>query len=182
MKKRSYFLSVALIAFGLIWPATAEVFISEIMYHPVERPAFDTNGAPLLDISNDVHEFLELHNTGPGLVTLDGWQLSGGISFDFPLGISVPAGGFVVIAKNPPRLAAITQYGLTTNQLLGPYSGQLGNAGETIRLHNAADTVVDSVSYSPAFPWAIGANSLGAEDEWTGLNSYDYQYRGRSLE
>src|SRR6185503_3817196 len=101
---------------SLIQPATAAVVINEIMYQPVERPAFDTNGIPLLDISSDVHEFVELHNAGTSPVSLDGWQLSGGISFDFPPGVNVPAGGFVVVAKDPARLAAITQYGLTTNQ------------------------------------------------------------------
>ena len=38
--------------------AQDRLLISEIMYHPVERPAFDTNGVPLLDISDDVHEFV----------------------------------------------------------------------------------------------------------------------------
>jgi len=182
MRNRRHLLLVALCGLIFIRPANAAVLISELMYHPVERPAFDTNGAPLLDISDDVHEFIELHNASVSTVSLNGWQLSGGIAFDFPAGVNVPPGGFVVVAKNPARLAAIPQYNLTTNQILGPYSGQLGNSGDTIRIRDAADNVVDSVSYSPAFPWAIAANSLGAEDEWTGLNSYDYQYRGRSLE
>src|SRR5437667_780862 len=91
-------------------------------------------------------------------------------------------GGFIVIAKNPARLAAIPQYGLSTNQLLGPYSGHLGNSGDSIRLRDLAGNVIDSVSYSASFPWAIGADALGADDEWTGLNSATFQYRGRSLE
>ena len=61
-------------------------------------------------------------------------------------------------------------------------SGQLGNGGDTLRLRDASDAVVDAVSYSASFPWAIGADALGADDEWTGLNSYNFQYRGRSLE
>src|SRR6185503_10671662 len=36
--------------------------------------------------------------------------------------------------------------------------------------------------YSAEFPWAISADALGAEDEWIGLNSSNFQYRGRSLE
>jgi len=162
--------------------ASAQVFFSEIMYHPVEKEAFDANGTPVLDISNDVHEFLELHNAGATPVNLSGWRLSGGIEFDFPPGASIPAGGYVVIAKDPARLAAVPQYGLNTNQILGPYSGQLGNEGDTLRLRDAAEDVADAVSYSPAFPWAISADALGAGDDWTGLNSYNYQYRGRSLE
>jgi Lamin Tail Domain/CotH kinase protein len=182
--RKEFLLSALSIVAGLHCAASAgaQVFISEIMYHPVEKEAFDTNGAPVFDISDDVHEFLELHNAGAAAVDLAGWRLSGGIAFDFPPGATVAAGGFVVVAKTPQRLAAIAQYGLTTNQLLGPYSGQLGNEGDTIRLWDALDSLADSVTYSPAFPWAISADALGAGDDWTGLNSYAYQYRGRSLE
>src|SRR5439155_3853538 len=69
-----------------------------------------------------------------------------------------------------------------TNEILGPYSGQLGNSGDTIRLRDASDAIVDSVSYSSSFPWAISADALGADDDWTGLDSSRFQYRGRSLE
>jgi hypothetical protein len=162
--------------------ADQRLLLSEIHYHPVERAAFDTNGAPVLDISDDVHEFVELHNAGTNAVNLNGWSLSGGIAFNFPTGITVPPGGFVVIAKNPARLAAIAQYGLTTNQILGPYSGQLGNDGDVVRVKDSFGDVVDSVAYSPASPWAIGADGLGADDEWTSINSDLHQYRGRSLE
>jgi hypothetical protein len=152
------------------------------MYHPVERVAFDTNGVPLLDLTDDVHEFLELHNTNATAISLAGWRLAGGITFDFPANATIAPGGFVVVAKDPVRLAALPQYGLNINGILGPYSGQLGNEGDNVRLRNPTDEVVDSVSYSPSFPWAIGADALGADDEWTGLNSTNYQYRGRSLE
>ncbi|HXJ72668.1 MAG TPA: hypothetical protein VNM37_07435, partial [Candidatus Dormibacteraeota bacterium] len=46
------------------------VVINEIHYHPVERPAFDAEGVPLLDLSSDLHEFVELSNTGPTPVAL----------------------------------------------------------------------------------------------------------------
>jgi hypothetical protein len=108
--------------------------------------------------------------------------LTGGLFYEFPVGATLPAGGYLVVAKSPVRLAAVPQYGLTTNQILGPFDGQLSNEGDQIRLRNQLGDVVDAVSYSPAFPWAISANSLGADDEWTGLNSTNYQYRGRSLE
>src|SRR5262245_55804131 len=175
-------LFLAFVSLALAAQADQRVLLSEIHYHPVERAAFDSNGAPLLDLSDDVHEFVELHNAGTNAVNLAGWNLAGGISFDFPADVSVVSGGFVVIAKNPARLAAIPQYGLTTNQILGPYSGQLGNDGDTVRVRDPQGNVVDSVTYSPKFPWAIGADGLGADDEWTGINSALHQYRGRSLE
>src|SRR5262245_19994320 len=96
----------------LVFRAQADqrVLLSEIHYHPVERAAFDSSGAPVLDISDDVHEFVELHNAGTNAVNLNGWSLSGGIAFDFPAGLTLSPGAFVVIAKNPARLAAIAQY------------------------------------------------------------------------
>lgn len=158
------------------------IFLSEILYHPVEEPTFDTQGKPTLDLSEDVHEFVELHNAGAETVDLGGWSLSGGISFDFPPGFTLARGAFVVVARDPVRLAAVSQYALRTNEIAGPYTGRLGNRGDTVRLKNKAGKLVDGVSYSAGFPWAIGADGLGAGDDWTGLKSVSYQYRGRSLE
>src|SRR6266487_4525076 len=100
-----------------------------------------------------------------------------GVQFAFPTNAVAAPRAFLVVAKNPGRLAAITAYGLAESNLYGPWTGRLDNEGETIRLKDAADETVDAVNYSSKFPWAIGANSLGAEDEWTGLNRLDYQYR-----
>jgi hypothetical protein len=42
------------LALALAAPLPADVVISEIMYHPVERPAFTPAGDPVLDLSDDV--------------------------------------------------------------------------------------------------------------------------------
>ena len=44
--------------------------ITEIMYHPVEQPAFNADGTPVMDLYEDVHEFVELHNAGTAAVSL----------------------------------------------------------------------------------------------------------------
>src|SRR6267154_1402013 len=88
----------AAMALALPLTGSAQMFLSEIMYHPVELAAFDANGLPLLDLSDDVHEFVELHNASANPVSLDGWRLAGGITFDFPPGLIVPPGGFIVVA------------------------------------------------------------------------------------
>jgi hypothetical protein len=128
--------------------AGAQVIINEIHYHPVENPAFDAAGNPVLDLTKDVHEFVELHNAGSAAVDLSGWELSGGISFNFPAGTTVPAGGYRVVAKNPARLQTV--YGLTG--VLGPYSSGLSNKADTVKLKDGAGSAVDSVSYSSTFP------------------------------
>ena len=173
-------LSGALLAasFGLAIEASAQVVVSEIHYHPVEEPAFNADGTPSLDLADDVHEFVEIQNTGSSAVDLGGWKLSGAVDFTFPTGTTIAAGGFKVIAKNVTRLQTV----YSISGVLGPYTGKLSNSGDTVRLKNAAESTVDSVTYSSGFPWAMSANALGAQDRFTGLTSSTYQYKGRSLQ
>ena len=42
--------------------------LNELMYHPVEEPAFTAEGLPVLDLTEDVHEFVELFNAGSNAV------------------------------------------------------------------------------------------------------------------
>ncbi|HXJ60938.1 MAG TPA: lamin tail domain-containing protein [Verrucomicrobiae bacterium] len=156
--------------------------INELMYHPVEEPTFDADGHPLLDLSEDVHEFVELYNSGAQPVAIGGWRLDGGIHYTFPNGVSMAAGGYLVIAKDPARLAAIPQYSLSLPSLQGPYDGQLSNNGETVQLKNGSGQIVEAVSYSEQFPWPASADALGASQRWTGIDPLTAQYRGRSLE
>ena len=137
---RPLFLTIA--ALALAAPLPADVVISEIMYHPVERPAFTPAGDPVLDLSDDVHEFIELHNPDPTPVSLAGWKLRGGIRFDFPPSASIPPGGFTIIASQPARLAALPAYALPPNSILGPWSGQLSNSGDSIRLESISGTTM----------------------------------------
>ena len=179
---RARFLVLLFLLATCLPPLRAAVLFSEIQYHPVEDAVFNADGSPMMDLTTDVHEFVELHNTGEATVDLAGWRLSGGITFTFPPGARVAPGGYVVIAKDPSRLAAVPQYHLDVATVLGPYQGQLGNQGDTLKLRDAIDGLQDSVTYSASFPWAIGADALGADEEWTGLKDADHRYRGRSLE
>lgn len=167
---------------GAVFPAGAQVVINEIMYHPVEEPAFNADGSPALDLYEDVHEFVELHNAGAQDVSLAGWEISGGIQYSFPAVATLGAGQYLVVAKDPARLAAVGAYGLRSQDVLGPWQGRLSNHRDTLRLRDARQQTVDAVSYAAEFPWPIGADALGADEEWTGLRPLDYQYRGRSLE
>ena len=115
----------------------AQVVFNEIHYHPVERPAFDAAGNPVFqgttapaDFSDDVHEFIELSNPAAEAVDLSNWRIAGGVDFTFPSGTTIPAGGFLVVAKDPARIQAV--YGISN--VLGPYTGKLSNSGDTLRL------------------------------------------------
>jgi hypothetical protein len=192
---------------ALLTPAPAQVVISEIHYHPVEEPAFDgktnptepTNYIPDLDLSKDVHEFIEIQNAGTDAVDLSGWTLGwtlieasaenpvgAEVSFTFPAGTSIAAGGFKVIAKDPSRIQHLYQItgvlGPFASNLPPDFGGNLSNRGTSVRLKEAAGGTVDAVTYSASFPWAQSANAFGVQDRFTRLNSVDYQYKGRSLQ
>ena len=178
-------LLIGLSLFGLVrgaWCLDAEVVISEIMYHPVEEPAFDADGEPLILLYDDVFEYIEIFNGGSDLVLLSGWKIGGGISFEFSEGEQIGAGEYRVIARDPDRLLTVDAYHLERDQLWGPYRGTLSNRGESIRLLDPSSRVIDAVTYSDRQPWPIGADALGVGERWSGIDPFEHQYRGRSLE
>lgn len=160
--------------------ARADIVFTEIHYHPVEEPTFNTDGTPVYDLSNDIHEFVEIQNTGASAVDLSGYVISGGIDFSFPAGTTIASGAFKVIAKTPARIETV--YALTSGSVLGAYTGSLSNNSDTIRIKNAAGDVLDSVTYDSKFPWAQSADAMGAADRFTGLTSSSYNFKGRSLQ
>ncbi len=149
------------------------VRITEIMYHPVLEEGYD-----------DHHEFLELHNPGVTPLNLEGWSVKG-VGYDFGPGVTLDPGGFLVLAKDPEALLAVPLYGLSPEQVVGPYDGQLDNGGETLQVVRADDSVSDEVEYSDSFPWPIGADALGAGESWLPdslLPLDSHRYAGISLE
>jgi hypothetical protein len=119
--------------------------ISEIMYHPLDRP----------DATN--LEFVELFNTLPYFEDLSGYQLSGDIQFEFPPGTVLPAGGFLVIAKQPTDLERLSN----TSGILGPYASGLSDGSGTLQLRNASGAVLLEVDYTPSSPWPAAAAGAG---------------------
>src|SRR6185503_639573 len=51
-------------------------------------------------------EWVELHNRSTHPVGLAGWRLDEGIDFRFPANAQIPAGGYLVVAKDPTALLA----------------------------------------------------------------------------
>ena len=177
-------------AAGTVWASSSQTFtttaattrtvvINEIHYHPVELPAFDVNGVPNLDLTEEQHEFIEIKNVTASPITLTGWKFTAGVEYAFTAGTTIPAGGYLVIAKNPTRLQTVYA-GLTG--VLGPFTGTLTNSGDTITLKDQSNAVVDTVKYDREFPWPNSPDALGGGDDFTLLNSASYQYKGRSLQ
>ncbi len=166
--------------FSCVAKVRAAVVISEIHYHPLEEDVFNPDGTPALDLTEDIHEFIELQNTDGTAVDVSGWKFVSGVTFTFPAGTTIPANGYRVIARNPARIATV--YGLNVATILGPYTGKLSNSDATLQLDNATGTTIDAISYLANFPWPIGADALGANDNFTGINPLPYNYKGRSLQ
>ena len=154
--------------------APSAVLISEIMYHPV-----------LEDDTTDRHEFVELHNRSDAVVDLSGWKLAGEIDFTFPSGASIPAGGFLVVAKDRRALAAVPGYALAFEGLWGDYARELDNGGGLLALLDGQGVPVDSLRYDDEFPWPLAADALAAGQSWLPaalLPLESHRYRGVSLE
>ncbi|HWN94996.1 MAG TPA: lamin tail domain-containing protein, partial [Methylomirabilota bacterium] len=159
------------------YPKIGPVIINEIMYHP------NSGG---LEYGSE--EFIELYNTSGAPVPMfdllrptNVWKLSGGVAFDFSSSITLPANGSLLLVDFDPAINASAvlnfraKYG-TNGTLVGPYSGRLNNAGETLELYrpDAPQTaphpdanfvpmiLVDRVTYSPLTPGLAAADGGGA--------------------
>lgn len=103
------------------------VVLNELYYNPLD--------------DNPDHEFIELLNTGAAPLDLSGWCI-GGVSYCFPAGSAIGAGGFVVV------------YG-------SQYSGALSNSGEKITLSDASKVTIDTVTYGDDGVWPALADGDG---------------------
>lgn len=125
--------------------APASVVIHEILYNPED---------------NSRTEFVELHNPTAAPIALGGWQFTSGISYVFPSGSVLAAGGYLVLAMDAP--AFLTEFGSAP---FGQFGGSLSSDGELLELRNAANVIIDQVEYRPEFPWPVSAGGGGASIE-----------------
>lgn len=139
--------------------------ISEIMYHPPAR------------LDGKILEFIELFNAGLIGENLSGYRLTGDIDYTIPAGTTIPAGGFVVLAKVAADvqaaygLSGVLQYGITngfsTNLLNGVTNitpiieNSLNNRGGRLRLRNPAGAVLLEVNFDSKEPWPVAAAGAG---------------------
>jgi hypothetical protein len=130
--------------------------VSEIMYNPAPPPA----GSPY---TADDFEYIELRNTGATAIDPSGFTFTDGITFTFPAGsATIPAGGRVVLVRNPTAFA--TRYpGVTVR---GAFTGQLDDGGERVTLTTGLGQVITSFVYSDSWYGATDGNgySLTAID------------------
>ena len=132
-----------------------DVVINEIMYSSI----FDEGE----------REFVELYNRGANAIDLTGWRFSKGIDFDFADGTIIPAGGYIVVAKDPEWVRSTYDLGA---EVVGPETpdaiaafGGLRNSGERVSLKDQIGRVVDTVRYYDGGQWPRWADGLGSSLE-----------------
>lgn len=150
MKKNLLYSLLTVVAVTIsILPSMAQSvaypIISEIMYNPPEA-------------GTDSLEFIELYNPNQ-TTTLDvsGYYFSSGVEYTFPVGSTIPAGGFAVVAID--SVAFENVFGIPALQW---QSGALSNSGEAISLRDASGFVADTVFYDDNVSWPSEADEGGA--------------------
>jgi hypothetical protein len=147
----------------------SHVVIDELMYHPADV--------------ND--EYIELYNpTGRHIVlenAAGSWRLDGGVDYTFPAGAALPAGGRLIVVNFDPHAetarlsnfaAAYGTRPLTPGvHIVGPWSGNLSNRGESVALEKPEPPdqpgdlrswiIVDEVIYGDVLPWPQAADGTG---------------------
>ena len=130
---------LTLFAFTLCASAADSVLVfNELQYHPANELTQT--------------EWVELRSLQGVDVDISGWRIDGGIDYTFPAGTIMPGGGYIVVAAVPGQIAGS----------LGPFTGQLDNGGETLRLKNRTGRVMDELSYGDSGDWPVGADGAGA--------------------
>ena len=153
------------------YPKVGPIIISEIMYHP----DWPDGGS----YTNDQYEYIELHNISAEPVTLfdyytlEPWKFTDGVEFTFPADspVTIPAGGYILIV-NKPAAFSWRYPAVPAEIILGPYDGNLSNAGESLELSMPGDVDkenvrqyirVDRVNYSDG---SHPENCPGGIDLW----------------
>ncbi|MDB6153502.1 MAG: hypothetical protein JWL90_1955, partial [Chthoniobacteraceae bacterium] len=124
------------------------VIINEIMYKPhATSPARE--------------KWIELYNRSTSDVDMSGWQMADGISFLFPSGTTIRAGGYLVITDDTTAFIA-HHPGVA---VVGPFGGSLSGQGEHLELDDAIGNPVDEVRFYNGGRWPEGAHGEGSSLE-----------------
>lgn len=174
-------------------PLIGPIIVSEIHYHPWDIRA----GAGFRD--NDADEYIELQNITATNVPLyhpaypmNTWHLNNAVDYDFPPGVVLPPGGYLLVVNFNPANSAEAAAFRARNYvpahvpLFGPYSGKLDNSGEALELRRpdrpeplgppsfglAPSLLVERINYSDTAPWPTNADGRGLTLQRAAGNTY----------
>ncbi len=172
------------------YPKVGPLVISEIMYHP---PDLGTN-------DNLLDEYIELTSITNGVLRLydpayptNTWSVQGGVVYQFPTNISLPANGRLLLLNfnpftNAPQIAAFrATFGVDPSvPVFGPFAGKLVNSSETIFIYKpdavqlppkpdagfVPQVFVEKVKYEDVAPWSTNADGGGVSLQRLSLTGY----------
>lgn len=145
--------------------ALPPVVVSEIHYHPF-------SGDPS-------EEFMELLNRGGTDLDLAGWEVHGGIRFQFPAGVRLAAGQTVVVARDAATFRS-RHPDLPASVVVGNFAGSLSDGGEWLELRRPIQVVegdgggqmvqttwmpLERFAYRDGGRWPVWADGLGSSLE-----------------
>ena len=117
--------------------------------------------APAQPQRDSPEAWIELFNRSTNAVSLAGWKLSDGISFNFATNQTLAPGGYLVVAKDPAFLQAL--YPALTP--LGPYGKSLSHSGDRLLLEDPLGNPADEVHYYANGRWPRFAHAGGSSLE-----------------
>ncbi len=148
--------SLSLVAsLALAVPAIAQqVIFSEVMYHPP---------------GNSTPEFVEVQNLSSNRLDMAKWRLKGGVDYTFPdFNVGAPSGHFL---KEFERILLSSADEATTRaaypklpsfvRVYGPWTGSLNNAGDSLRLEDAAGAKLCTLDFGDGGKWPVAADGAG---------------------
>lgn len=151
LNEASFFLS------GTEPASVASLNLTEIHYHP--------EGAGQGDA-----EFLEFTNTAAHAIDMSRVRVAGAVEYEFPSGIVLRPGESAVVVKDPGIFDA--RYRLPGSpwnhagiRVAGAWSGSLANAGEEIRVVDAAGATVSAFTWDDEGAWPGRADGRGSSLE-----------------
>jgi hypothetical protein len=117
-------------------PPNPTITIGSIEYNPPSR--------------NQDEEYIELVNPNAYAVDITGWRLDDAVEHKFPPGTVIPSGRSMYVTPDAFsfRNRSTSPRGGQQRFVQGNYKGHLSSWGETIRLYNAADELVDTLTYT----------------------------------
>jgi len=118
----------------------------------------------------DSDDWIELYNRTATAVDLTGWQFTDGAghAYAFPPETVFWPDSYLVLCRDRIKFKAVHPH---VKNLLGNFVFGLGSEGESVRLLDAQNKVVDRVDYASAAPWPQTARGTGYTIELMDVSS-----------